>query len=122
MTREKGNYTRTGGGTTVFDREELMKRMMEDEEIVKGVIERFLKETPQKLTLLKEALEDRDADQARIHAHSLKGTSSILSAQAMSETAFQVEIAAESRDIEKAIILFNDVLAQFEILKGIISD
>ena len=103
MTREKGNYTRTGGGTTVFDREELMKRMME-------------------LTLLKEALEDRDADQARIHAHSLKGTSSILSAQAMSETAFQVEIAAESRDIEKAIILFNDVLAQFEILKGIISD
>ena len=32
LTREKGNYTRTGGGTTVFDREELMKRMMEDEE------------------------------------------------------------------------------------------
>lgn len=119
--REKGAAAGIVNGIEVFNRAALMKRVMEDEELARGVIDRFLQDTPQRLAALSGALADGDTDLARRHAHTLKGSSAVMSAPALCEAAFRVEVAAESGDIAEAVSMLPDVYDQFEILKEIVS-
>ncbi len=114
---ETGKTPETG----IFDRASLMRRVMEDDELARGVIRRFLQDTPGRIVALKEALDNGDAPLARRHAHTLKGASATVSAPALREVAYLVEVEAESGNIGKAAALLPQLSRQFEVLKEVIS-
>ncbi len=66
-------------GTTpaenIFDKAGLIERLMDDEELVKEVIEGFLEDIPHRIAALKEALERGDTPVVQRQAHTIKGAS-----------------------------------------------
>jgi len=112
----------------VFDKKGLFERLMQDEELIKDIIEGFLEEVPGQIAALSEALEKKDADLIRRQAHTLKGASASIGASAMQETAYQVELAAKAETLDKAYGLIHELHGQLKALKealigsGIVKD
>ena len=82
-------------------------------EIIKG----FIDDSIRQIGILKEALDNRDANVIYRQAHSLKGAAANISATALKELAYQIEIAGETGDLIKAASLIPKLDEQFEVLK-----
>jgi CheY-like chemotaxis protein len=101
----------------VFDKDDLLQRLMGDNELASEILEGFIEDIPNKLAALKEAITNADASLIQCLAHTLKGASANVGALALREIAFQLEVAAKSEDLEKAYLLISNLNRQFEILK-----
>ena len=102
----------------IFDKADLIERLLGDEELAKEVIAVFLDNVPTRFAELKDALDKGDANRLRGHAHAVKGAAMTISAPALKATAHQMEHAAMSCDMEHAATIFPEMAAQFEILKN----
>jgi two-component system sensor histidine kinase/response regulator len=81
-----------------IDRESLLVRVGQDEELLNQVIQLFLTDSPKRLAAIKAAVEAGDCERIRTTAHALKGSAGNLSALGMSEAASTLErIGAEGR-------------------------
>ena len=103
---------------TIFSREELLGRLLGDEDLVKTVLDGFLGELPKRIEALKQALEQNDAPVVRNQAHALKGAAANISAATLREAAYQLEIAGETGKLGSASQLFKNLQAQIELLKS----
>ena len=100
-----------------FDRAGMMERLGGDEELAREIMVLFLEDAPRRMELLREGLEEQDAPQVRLQAHTLKGAGGNLGAVALQEVAFQIENAAEAGDLGRAGDLVPQLEAQFERFK-----
>jgi CheY-like chemotaxis protein len=105
--------------TEIFDRAGLFERLMEDEELVKEVVEGFLGDMPSRFAALKEAVDSGEAAHAHRHVHTIKGAAGNIGALALQKTAAAVETAAQSGDLKKTAALIPLLDEQFEILKAL---
>jgi PAS domain S-box-containing protein len=80
----------------VFDEEGFLQRVSGDMELAVSVVETFMDDSKHLVNSLRQALEDGNFVQARIHSHTLKGASAILGALRLSQAASDVEILAGS--------------------------
>lgn len=101
----------------VFDWDGLLYRLMGDEDLAKEIVDDFMKDIPNKLNALKEALNKRDALLIKKEAHMMKGASGNIGAVAMQEIAEQIEIAGKAEDLVKAELLTAKYEALLEIFK-----
>ncbi len=101
----------------IFDKPSLINRMLGDEELAREIISVFLDDVPNKIAILKQALENREASDVRDHAHAIKGAAMNTSALALKDIAYLMEEAGEAADIDKAITLMPEIEKQFELLK-----
>ena len=104
-------------GEDVFNRAELLRRLMHDEELVEEIIEEFLKDVPQRIAALREALSRGDSPLVQREAHTLKGAASNVSAVALHKLALETERAGASAELDKVASLIARIDEQFEILK-----
>ena len=82
----------------VFDRAGALQRLGNDAELLDGLIETCLDDVQRDLARLKVALEQGQAEDARRHAHSIKGAASNVGAEALRVYAGRLEeMAKESR-------------------------
>ena len=105
----------------VFDKKEFFERLMGDENLIKEIIEIFLKEVPGQIAALSEALEKKNSDLIRRHAHTLKGASANIGASALQETAYHVELAAKAGTLDKASALIPELDKQLKELKQVLA-
>lgn len=84
----------------VFDRDDLMGRLLGDCEIARAVIEQFLIDAPQRLDELRAALIQGDMDGVRRKAHSLAGLAANVSAPALRSLAGEIERGEVSVGLE----------------------
>jgi len=101
----------------VFDKKGLFERLMEDEDLIKEIIEDFLEKVPGQIAALSEASENKDADLIRRQAHTLKGASVNIGASGLQETAYQVELAAKAGSLDKASDFIPELHGQLKALK-----
>jgi len=101
----------------IFDKIGLLERVMDDDELVKELIEEFLKEIPQPLKDLQTALKSADHQQIRYQGHTIKGTSGNMGAISLQKVAARLEAAGQSEDMETAQALINQLMEQFEKFK-----
>ncbi|MFZ2959055.1 MAG: response regulator [Candidatus Ozemobacteraceae bacterium] len=101
----------------VFDRVEMMSRLMDNEELAQQVIRIFLQDTPLQIQAMKEFLDARDVSGVEHQAHTIKGAASDIGGKTVCAAAFEVEKAANSGDLEAAGIAFVKLVKQFERLK-----
>jgi HPt (histidine-containing phosphotransfer) domain-containing protein len=103
---------------TIFDWDGLLHRLMGDEDLAKEIIDDFLKQIPDNLLAVKEALNNEDLSLVQREAHIIKGASGNVGALTLQDIAEQIEIAGEEKDLVKAGSFVAELDTQLEILKN----
>lgn len=89
------------GEKPVFDRAALVERLgMDDEGLIRELMEMFLADLPVQIQQLKQALEQEDGDRVMRLGHSLKGAAANLGTDALSDVAHRLEIAGRNGDLQ----------------------
>lgn len=90
--------TDVGSSTVVFDKEDLMTRVGGDLGFLEMILEVFCADYPTHLQSIDQAIQQKNPDNLRIAAHSLKGSASNLSGKLAAEHGLTLEnLARESR-------------------------
>jgi HPt (histidine-containing phosphotransfer) domain-containing protein len=84
---------------TAFDQAGLMKRLQEDMELANLVVAAFLEDIPRQILKLNQLYANTDIPGVRRQAHTIKGASANLGAEAMRAVAFEIEKLSESGDL-----------------------
>ena len=101
----------------IFDKNSFIDRLLGDEGLAKEVIEEFIEESLDQIAIIKDSLEKGNAKELRYKAHSLKGAAANISAAALKNIAYEIEVAGEKKDLVRAASLIPELDEQFRILK-----
>jgi len=100
----------------IFNREELLERIGEDEELMIELIELFKEDYPEKIVAIQRGLETGDSESVRKSAHGLKGSAGNLSFNALSERAKNIELAARDGNMDSAAEEFPLLMEELDRL------
>ena len=85
-----------------FDPDVLLRLLDGDREAADEIMAEYAADAPRQVVALREALEAGDADATRRHAHTLKGASANVGAEALRAAAYEVEKAGADGDLDAA--------------------
>lgn len=100
----------------VFDREEVMERVCDDETLCRKVLEIFSRDMPGKMEALKAAWNHGDGEAVSLQAHSVKGMAANVSGRRLSALALETEKAGNRKDMEMAGLLIADMEKAYDAL------
>ena len=101
----------------IFDREELMDRIGHDQSIYESTVRFFKTHVAELLEQIKLSVDNKNAEEIRNIAHTLKGVTANMSAKEMSATAFKLENIGKNNQIDKAAIILDQLNKQFLSVK-----
>jgi PAS domain S-box-containing protein len=101
----------------VWDREGLQERLMGDDDLLKTVARAFLEDIPKQIFALREHFQQGIVRDVECMAHTIKGVSATVGGEALRETAFEMEKAARTGDLETAEALMAELEQRVEQLK-----
>jgi len=104
----------------VFDKEELLDRVGQDEMLCQRVMQVFLNTMPKDMDTLKTALDENNAEQTNLTAHAIKGMSANVAAQRLKAIASEMEEAGEKKDLKKAVLLMSELEKNYEIFLSVL--
>ena len=104
----------------VFDHSDLLSRMMDNEELVKVVMDAFMAEASSLIQDIEQADTEKDPSSLTMAAHSLKGAAANISAIQLSDLSSKIEMASRDNDLETAKKLVPYVRPSFEKLKQVV--
>jgi len=107
---------------SIFDRDGLLDRLMGDEDLANEIIDDFLKQIPDNLFALKNALNKKDLLLVKREAHIIKGASGNVGALALQKIAEQVEIFGEEKNFVKIRWFVKELDTQLKVLKNILAE
>ena len=87
-------------GEVIFDYEVVMERVQEDKELLLELLDLFLEDFKEKREALTGYVQNKDFENIRGVAHSLKGASGNISAKALREVLLQLEEKGKSETID----------------------
>ncbi len=93
----------------VFNREAFLQRMMGDLEFAHDVTTGFLEELPALLSALRDQFAREDLESIWKQAHKLKGSAANVGAEALRDTAFEMEIAGKIGDLSRVATLMPEL-------------
>lgn len=96
----------------IFDREELLERVGDDEELIEQLLDLFAEDYESRLTDIETSIKARDYDTVRKASHTLKGSSGNLSFHRVYYTARDLETAAAEQKYDQMTSLFKILHAQ----------
>jgi CheY-like chemotaxis protein/HPt (histidine-containing phosphotransfer) domain-containing protein len=97
-----------------FAREDLVERLMGDEQLARRVVGGFLADIPRQIAALASAISQTDAEGARLHAHSIKGAAANVGGPGMREVAWKLEQLGRAGDLAAAAVMLPELTASFE--------
>lgn len=89
----------------------------EGDAFVADLFETYLRDAPELLANLRQALESGDAKTFERMAHTLKSNSALIGAKQISELCEEMEAIGKSGALEQAVDKIGPVLAEFEEVK-----
>ena len=101
----------------VFDRKDLLYRLMGDEALARLVVSSFLQDTPQQLRTLRSYLETGDDAGVARQVHTIKGASANVSGKPLCALAADMELAAHAGDLDAVRAHMLELQTQFDRLK-----
>ncbi|HDR05859.1 MAG TPA: Hpt domain-containing protein [Candidatus Marinimicrobia bacterium] len=93
----------------IFDRDELMERIGNDEELMEQLIELFLEDYPTRVAEIEAGFSEGNSEKTRKAAHTLKGMSGNLAFHQVYHTAKKMEDYASEKKMEEAEKLHNQL-------------
>ncbi len=107
--------------SAVFDREDAIKRL-EDAELVDELIGDYIEMAEDLLPRLKERVDALNDEQVRHEAHSLKGASSNLSMQNLTDACYALEKAGKNAEQSQYPQLYQKILSEYDQLKNFLKE
>ncbi|MDM8523709.1 response regulator [Desulfococcaceae bacterium HSG8] len=104
----------------IFDRENLLDRLGNDEALCREILDMFLQNMPGMIERLKTALDDNDAEQTSMEAHTIKGMSANMGACRLNETASEMETAGQEGELGKVRSLMDKLEQEFESFQSVL--
>ena len=105
----------------VFERAEVLERMMGDTELVDEVLDAFLQDMPPQIELLKRLLAANDQAESGRIAHSIKGAAANVGGKRLRKVAQAMETAAREGNLDAVRDAMGELEKQFEELRESIS-
>ena len=105
-----------------LDIQSAMNRVGEDKELFQNILQEFMRYLPDQLQKLNNAINKGDAKEVEREAHSLKGASANLSANALVEWANQLELLGKKFDLDSAKKLMENLKTDAERLKTYVEE
>ena len=101
----------------VFDRQGMMERLMNDEDLARVATQSFLSDIPNQIAALRHNLELSDLNGVSRLAHSVKGAAANVGGEALRALAFEMEKAGQMGDMNFVAAHMADLDRQFLRLK-----
>ena len=106
----------------VFDRAAVLEHLMDDEELIAELVVGFLQDAPAQLDTLEQAAAAGDFVRMERIAHRVKGSSSMLGANAFRAVAQALEQASHAGRREEALGLVPLLFSEFRRLEPVMRD
>ena len=106
----------------IFNQDELLNRTGGDEELLEELLNLFLKNFPDQLQALKQALQHNDIEQVAHQAHTIKGSSANMGAYALKNAALSMETAGKDNDPVLAQAALKQLYSEFNKFQAFISN
>jgi CheY-like chemotaxis protein/HPt (histidine-containing phosphotransfer) domain-containing protein len=103
----------------IFDREGMLARLMDDEELARMIIKGFLEDIPRQILALKGYIEAGDIPNAERQAHTIKGASANVGGDAMLAVALGMELAGKAGDLNAVKSSMAELEVQFVLLNQV---
>ncbi|MBN1518277.1 response regulator [Candidatus Sumerlaeota bacterium] len=101
----------------VFQKDKLRKRLLDDEELVREIVQLFLKESPRLIESLHDAYDQGDHHKMYALAHQIEGSAGSIDADAMQHAAHELStLAADGGDPRKIKASFEKLIANYSAL------
>ncbi len=101
----------------VFDEGALLARIGGNEALAGRIVIKYLNDVPKRISLLKESIMSNDLPEARLQAHTIKGSSRNVGAESLGEAAEILEKACIAEDTGSLAELTQQMETRFEELK-----
>jgi PAS domain S-box-containing protein len=101
----------------VWDRQKLLARLMDDEDLAIAIQDSFLEDIPQQIQKLKTFLEIGDVSEIMRQAHTIKGAAANIGGERLRFVAYEMEKAAGSQDLAAVGSFMEELGVQFDRLK-----
>ncbi len=98
----------------IFNSTELLKRLLDDADIARIILAGFLGDIPKQLHLLKGYVDEALLSDVTRQAHTIKGASATVGANALAAVAFEMETAAKQGEVARVGTLLPRLVGQFE--------
>ncbi len=106
----------------IFDRAGLIERLDGRAELCDKIVGVFLDNVPEQIAELKQALENDDADLVARQGHTIKGASANIGADALSKVAFEIEMAGQAGELDRARELAGRLVNESERFRTFLSE
>ncbi len=129
LMKDEDSSTRTGaepvpaeksdaaaGEPTVWDRAEMLERLMGDEDLAAIIVQRFLLDIPNRLQTIDEMLEAGDLPGIGLQAHTIKGSSANMGGKRLRIAAAELETVANERNAAMVRARVDELRAELERL------
>jgi len=91
----------------VFDSERALSRVHQKQELLKRVIDIFIKSLSERIDIIENEICNENWDKLETMAHSIKGSSWTIGAQQLGDIAYAMEKAASNEDMTLLVHLFQ---------------
>jgi HPt (histidine-containing phosphotransfer) domain-containing protein len=105
---------------TIYDKEALFERMIQDEDLVKVVLRGFLEDIPKQIQILKDFLSKQDQKGCIRQVHSIKGASANIGAEALRAVSADLEKMGKEGDLNYMHDHLADLEMEFARLKAVL--
>ena len=105
-----------------FNQEDLLERLMGDEDLARQLIRGFVDDMPRQLAALAEAVSNNDASRYRLVAHSIKGAAGNVGGSEVQKTAAKLEQDGSIGDLSGAAAGLRELWANFERARPAMED
>ena len=107
---------------SIFDEKQLVARLSGDRRLAREIVAGFVGDAPPQLRKLAHQIERRDAIQAKLLAHTLKGAASTVSANGLCDSSKLMQIALADGNFARAQKLLIHMEEQFVQFKKTLND
>ena len=97
----------------IYDRNSLLKKFDNDQELIDDLIRLFLKETPPRIETLKKAIEEGDVTTTEREAHTIKSSSDNVGAMRLRKVSAKLETEARDKKTDSFKNHFEEIVRQF---------
>ena len=101
----------------VFDKADMMSRLMDDANLAGKVVAAFLDDIPKQFAVLKAHLQNSDTRGAERQAHTIKSAAANLGGTPLSAVSLEIERACKAGDLQAATARLPELESQFLSLK-----